>query len=280
MNQNSQYIFNLLHYLIQVRDTMQYTLDKEQPEELFKQRKLILEKGIEPESHLGKFLENNKEQGDKIKEKINEFISEIYGEESTILSIHDGLVRVDHTQHIKILDYVIGIAESVRDIIYGYLNHARQTNALENNILELIILEDRFYRSLSYMIILREFQKSFIEFQKVMQESQGKPSPQSNFIVQNELQKMSGMLRFIRNHTHCTDNPTLDLLDKTLQLIEMTEGRRDRRDNKSFKDLFDETNKALNEYVATLEVKWNELFKKNLDEFIADIQKAQNAQAN
>lgn len=279
MNQNSQYIFNLLHYLIQVRDTMHYVLDKEQPEEVFKQRKQILEAGILPQAHLGAFLENNKEQGEKIKEKINEFISEIYGDDSTLLTVRDNLVRVDHTQHIKIFDYVIGISESVRDIIYGYLNHARANNQLENNIVELVILEDRFYRALSYMLIIREFQKSFIEFQKVMSEAQGKPTPQSNFIVQNELQKMSGMLRFIRNHTHCTDNPTLDLLDQTLQLIEMTEGRRDRRDNKSFKDLFEETTKALNDYVATLEVKWNEVFQKNLQEFLEDLKKSAPTQA-
>jgi hypothetical protein len=267
-----------MHYLIQVRDTLQFTLDKEIPAELFNQRKQILTKGIEPNSHLGNFLDNNKEQGDKIKEKLNEFIDEIYGENSTILSIHDNVVRVDHTQHIKMLDYVVGLSESVRDIIYGYVNHARANNALEDQILELVAEEDRFYRVLSYMIIIKEFQKSFVEFQKVMSESQGKPSPQSNYIVQNELQKLSAMVRFIRNHVHCTDNPTLDLLDKTIQLLEMTEGRRDRRDNKSFKDLFDEINKELAQAVAQEEPKYNAVFKKNLDEFLAELKKGQQDQ--
>ena len=121
MNQNSQYIFNLFHYLLQLRDTLQYVIDKDHPEEVYKNRKLILVKGIETGSHLGNFLDNNKEQGDKIREKINEFLDEIYGEESTVLSIHDGKVRVDHSQHIKIFDYVVGLIESVRDIIWGYI---------------------------------------------------------------------------------------------------------------------------------------------------------------
>ena len=62
MNQNSQYIFNLFHYLLQLRDTLQYVIDKEHPEEVYKNRKLILVKGIETGSHLGNFLDNNKEQ--------------------------------------------------------------------------------------------------------------------------------------------------------------------------------------------------------------------------
>ena len=61
-----------------------------------------------------------------------------------------------------------------------------------------------------------------------MAESQGKPTPQSNFIVQNEIVKMAGFLRFSRQHVRATDNETLDLLDDTLKVIEMTEGRRDR----------------------------------------------------
>ena len=275
MNQNSQYIFNLFHYLLQLRDTLQYVIDKEHPEEVCKNRKLILVKGIEAGSHLGNFLDNNKEQGDKIREKINEFLEEIYGEESNVLSIHDGKVRVDHSQHIKIYDYVVGLIESVRDIVWGYIRHAQSTNVLEQQMLELAIAEDRFYRVLSNMLIIRDFQKSFVEFQKVFGEAGGKPTPQSNFIVQNELQKMAGMIRFIRNHTHCTDNKTLDLLDKTIQLLEMTEGRRDRRDDKSFKDLFTEVDTELSKYVAELEPKWNEIFKKNLDEFLADIKKTQ-----
>jgi hypothetical protein len=265
-----------MHYLIQVRDTLHYTLENQnQPADVFNKRKQILLAGIEPNSHLGSFLENNKETGAKVKEKINEFISEIYGDDSTILVVKDDIVRVDHTQNIKILDYVVGISESIRDIIFGYLTHARANNVLEENILSLAILEDRFYRVLLNMIALREFQKSFIEFQKVMGESKGKPSPQSNYIVQNELQKLSAMIRFVRNHNHCTDNKTLDLLDAQIALIEMTEGRRDRRDDKSFKDLFEESAKAINAYVAELEPKWNELFNKNLNEFLADLKAEQ-----
>ncbi len=268
MNQTSQYIFNLYHYLLNLRDTLEYTIERPHDAKVFEQRKLVLTKGIQEGSALGNFLAQNKENGEKLKTKLGEFIADIYGEESNILSIHDNQVRVDHTQHIQIYDGVVGLTESVRDIIWGYINHARTTKELEEEILKLIVLDDVFYRTLITSLILRDFEKSFIEFQKVFGEAGGKPTPQSNYIVTNELQKMAGMIRFVRQHTHCTDNATLDLLDKALQVIEMTEGRRDRRDNKSFKDLFQEVHKELNEYLKTAELNVRKVSDKLFQEMI------------
>lgn len=269
MNQTSQYIFNLYHYLLNLRDTMEYVIDRPHDQKMFEQRRIVLRKGIESGTALGNFLDNNKEQGEQIKTKITEYVEEIYGDESTVLSIHDGQVRVDHTQHIKIFDGVVGLTESIRDIIWGYINHARGSGELEEEILKLMILDDVFYRTLFFSLVIRDFEKSFIEFQKVFGEAGGKPTPQSNYIVTNELQKLSGMLRFSRAHCHCTDNKTLDLLDKTIQLLEMTEGRRDRRDNKTFKDLFQEVHKDLNEYLKETEVNVRKVSDKLFQEMIA-----------
>ena len=99
-----------------------------------------------------------------------------------------------------------------------------------------------------------------------MNESQGKATPQSNFIVQNELAKLAGFLRFSRAHAHCTDNETLDLLDETNRVLEMTEGRRQRPDNKGFKEIFDDLNKRLNEAVAKNEAAWKATYQQVVQE--------------
>lgn len=268
MNQTSQYIFNLFHYLLNVRDTLEYVLNREHSKILYDQRKDVITNGYKENTALGNFLNNNKEQGEKIAAKIEEFINEVYGDESTILTVTGDTIRVDHTQNIKILDYVVGLTESIRDIVYGYLTFAKSKQEDEKEIIDLITIDDRFYRVLLAMLVVGEFEKSFVEFQKVMGETKGQPSPQSNFIVQNELMKYSAMLRFSRQHHHCTDNETLDLLDSVNALIEMTEGRRDRRDDKSFKDLFEETRKALNAAVAKVEPAFKEAYQKNLQVMI------------
>ena len=262
LNSTNQYIFNIYHYLLNLRDTLEYTIDREHSKELYEQRLGVLTKGIQPGSALGNFLDNNKEQGDKIREKLNEFIKDIYGSDSTVIKLtEDGKVRVDHTQHVKLFDEVVGLQESVRDILYGYLNYAQSKNEKDDDMVKLVALDEKMTRTIIAMLVMRDFEKSFGEFQKVMSESNGQPTPQSNFIVQNEISKMASMIRFSRVHAHCTDNETLDLLDDVNEVIEMTEGRRDRRDNKPFKDFFDDINKRLNEHVAKLEPEWKAAYE-------------------
>ncbi len=262
LNGTNQYIFNIYHYLLNLRDTMEYTIDREHPKQLYDTRLNVLTKGIEKGSALGNFLENNKEQGDKIREKLSGFISDVYSPDSTIVKVtEDGKIRVDHTQHIKIFDEVVGLQESIRDILYGYLNFARSKNEQDDDMIKLVALDERMTRGIIAMLMMRDFEKSFAEFQKVMSESKGEPTPQSNFIVQNEISKMASIIRFSRAHAHCTDNETLDLLDDVNKVIEMTEGRRDRRDNKSFQDIFNDINRRLNDYVAKLEPEWKKAYE-------------------
>ncbi len=279
LNDTNKYIFNIYHYLLNLRDTMEYALDREHSKELYEQRKKILTAGIEQGSALGNFLENNQEQGEKIKAKITEFLNDIYADDSTVLKVtEDGKVRVDHTQHIKIFEQVVGLQESVRDILYGYLNFARSKNETEPEMMNLVALDERMTRCIIAMLIMREFQKSFGEFQKVMAESKGQPTPQSNFIVQNEISKMASLMRFSRAHAHCTDNETLDLLDDVNKVIEMTEGRRDRRDNKSFQDIFNDINRRLNDMVAKLEPQWKVAYE-NLFKQMVELSKNKPADA-
>ena len=278
LNSTNQYIFNIYHYLLNLRDTMEYTIDREHTVGLYEQRRNVLTQGKEPGSALGNFFENNKEQGDKIKEKLNDFMNDFYSKENTVIKVtEDGKIRVDHTQHVKLFDEVVGLQESIRDILYGYMNYARQKNETEEEMVKLVALDERMTRTIIAMLVMRDFQKSFGEFQKVMAESNGQPTPQSNFIVQNEISKMASMMRFSRAHAHCTDNETLDLLDDVNKVIEMTEGRRDRRDNKSFQDIFADINRRLSDHVAKLEPQWKEIYEKLFKEMVELTQSKQAA---
>ena len=274
LNAMNQYIFNIYHYLLNLRDTVEYTIDREHTKAIYDTRKNVLVTGIGQGSALGNFFENNKEQGEKIKARIDEIINDFYSDDSTVIKVtEDGKIRVDHTQHIKIFDEIVGIQESVRDILFGYINYARQQNSADEDMEKLVAADERLTRTIFAMLIMREFEKSFGEFQKVMAESKGQPTPQSNFIVQNEISKMASLIRFSRAHAHCTDNETLDLLDDVNKVIEMTEGRRDRKDNKSFQDIFNDINRRLSDHVAKLEPIWKEIYEKLFKEMIEISQK-------
>ncbi len=278
MKNINQYNFDIIHVATHLRDTLEYVLPRDHDAKVFEQRKTVLTKGLEVETPLGKFLEANADKFKDMKAKYEEMLEEIYGDNSTILvKTNDGKIRVDHSQHLKIYDYVVNIMEPLRDIIFFHLNLARKQNENEAVIEDLMAIDDRHYRLFAFLLIMQDFQKSFFEFQKVMGENKGQPSPQSNFIVQNELSKYAELLRFVRSHNHCIDNETLDALDKCLQVVEMSEGRRERRDNKNFPDLFKEALDHVNELVRTNGPKWQELFNKALQEMLADIRKNGNA---
>ena len=278
MKNINQYNFDIIHVATHLRDTLEYVLPREHDLKVYEQRKDVLTKGLSPETPLGKFLEANKDKFEETVKLYNELLEDVYGDNSNIVTkTQDGKLRVDHSQHLRIYELVVGIMEPLRDVIYFHLNLARRQNEQEAILEDLMPLDDRYYRLFVFLLMMQDFQKSFFEFQKVMGENQGKPSPQSNFIVQNELSHYAKLLRDVRSHNHCTDNDTLDALDKCLQVVEMSEGRRDRRDNKNFPDLFKEALDQVNALVVLTGPKWQEAFNKALQEMLKDIRSNQKA---
>ena len=280
MKNINQYNFDIIHVATHLRDTLEYVLPREHDEKVFNQRKEVLTKGLSKETPLGKFLEANKDKFTELLKNYDELLDEVYGDNSTILvKTADGKIRVDHSQHLRIYELVTSMMEPIRDIIYFHINLARKQNENEPIIEELMPYDDRQYRLFAFLLMMQDFQKSFFEFQKVMGEAGGKPTPQSNFIVQNELSVYAKMLRNIREHTRFTDNETLDVLDTCLQVVEMSEGRRDRRDNKNFPDLFKEALEGVNAKFALNGPKWQEKFNKALQEMLSDIRNNSAAKA-
>ena len=281
MNNFSLYTFRLYHYLLTIRDTLEYSIKRDHNVAVYNNRKKILEDNLEEGTPFGDFLKNNGEAGDKIREKVKQFLDELYSENSTILMPSGDQVRVDSAQMVTLFDMTVGLTETMRDIVFQYVQYGVNNKEIDPLLVKLVNEDEKMYRIVLSMLTMRVFEESFAEFQKVMNESQGKPTPQSNFIVQNELAKLTGFLRFSRQHAHCTDNETLDLLDETLRVLEMTEGRRQRPDGKGFKEIFDDLNKKLNEATAKNEGAWKATYQKVVEAVTSSSKPAEPAeQAN
>ena len=281
MKNINQYNFDIIHVATHLRDTLEYVLLREHDIKVYNQRKEVLTKGLSNETPLGKFLEANKDKFTELLKNYDELLDEVYGDNSTILvKTAEGKIRVDHSQHLRIYELVTSMMEPIRDVIYFHVNLARKQNENEPIIEELMPYDDRQYRLFAFLLMMQDFQKSFFEFQKVMQESKGQPTPQSNYIVQNELQVMATMLRNIRSHNHCIDNRTLDTLDDCLKVVEMSEGKRERIDNKPFQELFKNALEKTDAFLKELAPKWQDLFNKALQEMLSDIRKSSNNKIN
>lgn len=269
MDKPNNYVFELYHYLLNLRDTLEFCLDREHSIAKYEARKAVITNGIKPTYAVGNFLENNADKGAEIKQKIETFIEDIYGDDSTVLVKTPTDIRVDHTQHIRIFEYVVGLQETIRDMLHAYMRFvstSKDCKGLNKDLATLVGVDEILSRMIISMLLFSEYEKSFIEFNKLMNESKGQPTPQSNFIVQNELSKLSGLIRFSRTHAKCTDNRTLDILDEGIKLLDMTQGRRERENNKSFKDYFQELNKKTTEHLGAAERQWKPLFDKIIED--------------
>ena len=280
MKQINQYIFNIYHFILNVRDTMEYTIKRDHDVKLFENRKKVIEENLKEGTAFGNFLKNNGEAGDKIREQVQTFIDDFYGPDQHVLTVTGDKIRVDFSQNIKIFEAVMNLSNPLRDILTQYVNMSKQQHDDEAVITNLVTLDERMFRVVYVMLAMRTFEESFGEFQKMMSESQGKPTPQSNFIVQNELFVLSKLMRDSRQHIHITDNETLDLLDDVNKVIEMTEGRRDRPGAKGFKEIFENINQRLSEYVNRIEPQWKAAYDAGVKEMMEDQKKAQAAAAD
>ena len=174
MNNFSLYTFRLYHYLLTLRDTMEYTIKRDHKVEIYESRKKILTENLEEGTPFGDFLKNNGEAGDKIREKIQQFLENVYSEQSTILVPSGELVRVDIGQLVTLFDMTVGLTETLRDIVYKYIAYGQERKEIDPAIVSLMSDDERMYRIVLSMLVMRCFQESFAEFQKVMAESQGK----------------------------------------------------------------------------------------------------------
>ena len=166
MNNFSLYTFRLYHYLLTIRDTLEYTIKREHKIEIYENRKRILVDNLQEGTPFGDFLKNNGETGDKIREKVQSFIDELYSEKSTILMPSGELVRVDTAQVVTLYDMTVGLTETLRDIVFQYVAHGLSIKEIDPMMVDLVNDDERMYRIILSMLVMRSFEESFAEFQK------------------------------------------------------------------------------------------------------------------
>lgn len=269
MNEITHFIFSIYHYSLMLRDTLEYMMSdrKEFKIAVYNQRKAVLTGMLDNPSPLRHFLDQNKETGEKIAAQLHEFLDEVYGEDSTIVKVHGEQIEVDAAQHLTVYNYVIGLHETVSDIVRGYLNYAKGQNALEEDFEDMVEDDERLYRVIVYLTIFDDIVKTFAEFNQAMRETNGQPSPQSNFIV-NDLRRYIGFIKFSAQHNKIQDPELLKLIDDVEKVFSYMEGKEKLPEGKDFGKVFDETKIYIKSLLAAYETKWRNSFTKVFQDVI------------
>lgn len=275
MNNISRSIATLIHYNVLIRDTLEYTLNKkEYSRQLYDYKKNGIKIELEQNTPLKIFIEKNGENGQKLKDKILEAYERIYGEKSTIIHVAPDGLRVDNAQNITVFELIIPLHEELRKIIDAHLDFARKENQLEDKITDLVKTDEKFYRGIVFMALVPELERLFVDYNKARSEAKGELTPQSNFI-QNDLNKVVGLLGFSRQNARVTDREYTDLLDQVFDVVEEIEGRRDLRSGHTFQGEFADLKTNVSKYIAAIEPIWKAKYDAVMKELVEDAKKSQ-----
>ncbi len=247
MNQTTRYVMDIYQVSVIVRDTLEYVILKNEGynANVYKQRKEIIHTALNENHALSKFLAENKEAGEKIKQNITDFYDLVYGDESRAVFLENDKVIVDSGYTTQILDYVVGLHETIYDICNGFIKFAQGNNTYEESLGNLVAKENSFYRCVSSMVITDQIHRLFVEFNKAMHESKGEATPTSNFIS-NDLRKNIGFFKFVEEHANYDDAIYKLGVEKTKYVIDCMGG----------KEKIDDTGEGLRKEILNLHELW------------------------
>lgn len=268
MNDSTRFIMGIYQVALMVRDTLEYVQGRpEHDVNFYNQRKQIIAHGLLENSPLSHFLGQNGEIGEKIRSNLNEFIEFAYSDESTYLTIENGKLIVDHAQDLRALDYIIGLRETLMDIVKKFAEKTKEEGNLEASLENLIALDEQFYRVLGSLIVFDLTHKEFIEFNKAMHENGGKPSPQSNFVI-NDLKKLVGFTKFIHEHADKTDTAYVNLYEQNFTCLNYMEGSKPLPTNNGLKGEIEAVHNGYVKVLSEREMPWRNAYSSLWNELV------------
>ena len=280
MNDATRFIMGIYQVSLMVRDTLEYVQGRpEHDVNFYNQRKQIIAHGLEENSPLSHFLSQNGEVGEKIRSNLNDFVDFAYSENSTYLTIENGKLIVDHAQDLKALDYIIGLRETLIDIIKKFIERTKTENTAEPGLENMIKLDDQFYRILSSLIIFDLTHKEFVEFNKAMHENNGKPSPQSNFVI-NDMKKLVGFTKFVHEHADKEDTVYEEVYQQNFTCLNYMEGSKPLPNNNGMKGEIDAVHNRYVQVLSERELPWRTAYSAIWNELVGYEQALRQTRAN
>jgi hypothetical protein len=260
MNQTSVVLTTLLHYNVQVRDTLEYCLRKDTYDvNLFNEKKRSVLVEVDQHTPLKNIIDNSGENGEKLEKAIRDFYAEVYGDDSTILHLADDGLRVDHNQHVAIYKHVLPIHENVTSMINGILNDAHSKNIDVAQAEEVAKAEEAMFRGVCYLTLVQDLNRFFDEYNKARNEAKGEETPASRFIGQ-DISAMIQNINFVRANARLTNAVYKNMEDKVVALTEYMTGRRDLPAGKRFPDVMRETAETINLFVRDAEAAFRAVY--------------------
>ena len=215
------------------------------------------------------FFNRAGENGEKMSKQLKEIYTDTY-EQKKFLNVKDDGQYADKSSRVRVLDLAVGTYHSLLDLIKKFVEDAKNKNALDSDVEELVKREENFFTTVAQFGIFKTILDLNNELQKELQETQGKGSITINFTVE-ELKKLVGILNFTKQH-YSVGVPEINALYESIMLtLKFLDGTIKSTDPKEIQVKVNETVKVCMDTLKTHDFAWQELFKK----VIADVNKTQ-----
>jgi hypothetical protein len=242
MNEQTRYVMAIYELGAIIRDSMEYLLppgEKGYSVEIYKQRKEMISHLIVDNSPFMLFCKQNTTQvkdsdqtiGDKISSQVKEFVNDVYADDGRIVKIDHDKVVVETSLTLQLMDYIIGLHETLSDVCLGFRDSFQKAGTLEDDFSELLTVDDPFYRAVAFRSVASVFVMKFAEYNNAIRsyiaqerEKNGvDPSTQPGFdpkvdpscaFISNEMNRVVGFFNFLRQHNKSKDVIFLSSIDK------------------------------------------------------------------
>jgi len=233
MNEQTRYVMAIYELGIIIRDSMEYLLPPGKNGfdlKVYQSRKQMCAHLIDEKSPFQVFCNNNKAQakdsditvGEKISNQVHEFCDDVYGDDSRIVKVDHDKVVVETSLLLQLMDYCIGLHETISDICLGFQISFEKAGNLEPDLKQLLLCDDPFYRSIAFRSIATVFVLKFAEYNTAVKsyvlaertKNGVDPTKQPGFdpkvdpscaFISNEMTRVIGFFNFLRTHNKSHD---------------------------------------------------------------------------
>ena len=270
MNQTTRFVMGIYQVSLMIRDALEYIQNKETFDlNVYKQRKQFIEHGLIESAPLSRFLSQNGEVGKNIRKNLSDFVDAVYGDDSTIVSIDGEKVVSDKGQKLKMLDFIVGLHETLQDVMKGFINQSKNDNTYEEELDTFLKYDEKFFRSLLCINLVDQIHALFLDFNKAMQQSKGEPGPATNFIL-NDLKRVVGFLKFENEHADKEDEGFKKAYDASFLMLQYMEGSKKAEDEgTTIKDQIVEARKLWQVEIGKNEPEWRTRYQILWDKLVA-----------
>lgn len=279
MNQNCLVLATLVRYQSMIRDTLEYTLERDTYDvAVYNTKKSAILAELENNTPLKSFIDQNGEKGEAFEKSIRDMHETIYGDGSTILKVANDGLRVDHAQHLAIFKGVIPTHETIATLINGYIADAESKNIDVSEAKPAVVAEERFYRGVCFLTLANNLIKLFNDYNAARRESNGAESASSRFIG-NDISEVIGLFNTVCNASRLTDERYWGAADKLNILVHYMTGRRTLPMGKGMGEAIREVQDSIQGYLREAETDFHAVVDPFMQQFINDVKAQQEADA-